>query len=57
MLPARVQMRQLDENTVAEACRTPERWRAIPAQLIKTRQGALTLTLPPYAVTRLDYTK
>lgn len=56
-LSARVLIKTLDENTVNAATRAPESWRAQPAQPVDTRKGALTLTLPAYAVTRLDYTE
>jgi hypothetical protein len=50
--PARVAY--LDETTVEEAMRSPERFRAREGEPLPISEGALELNLLPYAVARID---
>jgi hypothetical protein len=49
-----VRCRVLDESSVVEAMRSPEKFRADAGDRLTTRAGILELELMPYAVARLD---
>jgi D-apionolactonase len=53
-LPALVRVKTLDGETVAEAMREPERFRADPGLHREVRAGRLELCLSPYAIVRID---
>jgi hypothetical protein len=53
-LSQQVQVRRLDEANAAEAMQAPEEFRAGEGDLTQTTEGALEISLPPYAVARID---
>jgi len=55
-LPAEVEVRALDASNAEVAMRAPEAYRSSPGAVRRTEAGSLTLTLPPYAVARIDAT-
>ncbi len=53
-LPARVQVKHLDETNVLHAMQAPEAFRAAAGDLVSTREGSLIVELRPFALARLD---
>jgi hypothetical protein len=53
-LSQHVRVRHLDETNAEDAMRAPEEFRAQAGELRETTSGALELSLPPYAVARID---
>jgi len=53
-LPRQVSTRLLDATNVVAAMQTTAAFRAQPGRIQETTAGRLALTLPPYAVARLD---
>lgn len=53
-LGARATLRVLDERNVEQAMQSPEEFRAEAGQPVETGDGALELTLLPFAVARID---
>ncbi len=53
-LPAQVRVRMLTADNAVEAMRAAERWRRRPGRARRVPAGRLSLTLPPFALVRLD---
>jgi hypothetical protein len=53
-LPEQVSIRLLDETNVERAMQAPEAFRSQPGRVESSLSGTLDLSLPPYAVARLD---
>jgi hypothetical protein len=51
---APVQVRILDETNAIQAMQEPEMFRATGSGMVMTQAGNLAITLPPYAVVRID---
>ena len=49
-----MRLRRLDETNAEEAIQSPETFRARPGEVLETYDGSLDLSLPPYAVARID---
>ena len=53
-LGAKVTIKRLDEATAGQAMKSPETWRALSGESVKTDDGKLVVALLPYAVVRVD---
>ena len=56
-LGTKVRVKQLDEENVEEAMRSPELFRSIKGRVAETKDNALELSLLPYASVRIDSEK